>query len=273
MDPHSDIGDERTSSGGQADKALDILEWIAQREGGNPKLTEITAGLGLPKATVHRLLTLLRARGYIDQDEQSGYSLGLKCFELGNHWNRRFDLTAFARPHLERLNRELDETVQLAVYDQGDAVYIDKIESQQRVIARPDTSSRAPATVVSTGRALLAFQSAAELKMQLDRPLPKFTAHTPSSSDEAAQVLEEVRVNGYAVNEETYREGISGLAAPIRNSTGAVIASVGVIVPAHRFAPNLDRYRDEVILTAVAISSAMGGPEQLITSSRQRVRV
>jgi DNA-binding IclR family transcriptional regulator len=269
MDQQAELNDERTS-GGQADKALDILEWVAERESSNPKLTEITAGLGLPKATVHRLLTLLKQRGYVEQDAQSGYSLGLKCFELGEHWSRRFDLRALARPYLERLNRELEETVQLAIYDQGDAVYIDKLESPQQVLARPDPSSRAPATVVATGRALLAFQSPAEIELQLARPLPKYTEDTPAGPDQVAEILDEVRVNGYAVNRETYRGGICGLAAPIRNSTGAVVASIGIIVPAHRFVDgNMERYREVVTRTAVDISAAMGGPSQLITSSRR----
>lgn len=268
MDRIPEVEDER-SGGGQVNKALDILEWVAQQEGANPKLTEVTAGLGLPKATVHRLLTLLRQRGYIDQDAQAGYTVGLKCFELGEHWDRRFDLRAFARPHLEALNSELGETVQLAIYDQGDAVYVDKIESQQQVIARPDSSRRAPATVVATGRALLAFQSEDELEVQLARPLPKYTPHTPANKDEAAAVLDEVRVNGYAVNKQTYRVGICGLAAPIRNSTGGVIASVGVIVPAHRFDVNIETYRQAVTRTAVLISATLGGPESLITFARR----
>jgi DNA-binding IclR family transcriptional regulator len=268
MDQYPEAHDERASAGGQADKALDILEWLAERDTSNPKLSEITAGLGLPKATVHRLLTLLKQRGYVDQDGQSGYSLGLKCFELGEHWNRRFDLRTFARPYLEKLNRELEETVQLAIYDQGDAVYIDKLESPQRVLARPDASNRAPATVVATGRALLAFQSLGELELQLARPLPKYTDDTPTSPEQVAEVLDEVRVQGYAVNTGTYRDGICGLAAPIRNSTGAVVASLGIIVPAHRFNDgNMDRYREVVTRIAVEASAAMGGPSQLIKSA------
>jgi DNA-binding IclR family transcriptional regulator len=269
MDQRSEISEERAGSSGQAEKTFDILEWLARQHGENPKLTEITAGLGLPKATIHRLLAVLLQRGYVDQDERAGYSLGLKCFELGQAWTGRFDLRSFARPHVEKLNRELEETVQLAIYDQGDAVYVDKVESPRQVIARPDPSGRAPATVIATGRAVLAFQTPAELQLQLTRPLPKYTTHTPPSSEEIADILAEVRVNGYAVNEETYRDGICGLAAPIRNSTGAVVAAIGIIVPTHRFKENFEHYRDTVINTAVEISAAMGGPNVLITAARR----
>ena len=267
MDQSTNSGEDR--AGGQVDKALDVLEWVAKQDDVNPKLTEITAGLGLPKATVHRMLLMLRQRGYVDQDERSGYTLGLKCFEMGEHWSRRFNLRTFARPFLEKLNAELAETVQLAIYDHGDAVYVDKIESPKLVIARPDPSRRAPATVVATGRALLAFQPVGELETQLDRPMPKYTPFTPSNRDEAAAVLDEVRANGYAVNEQTYRDGICGLAAPIRDSTGGVIASVGVIVPVYRFVEGRAEYREAVTRTAVEISAALGGPSILITSTRR----
>lgn len=259
------------SVGGQADKALEILEWVTAAKGQLPKLTEIVNATGIPKATTHRLLTLLRSRGYVTQDEQAGYAPGLMCFELGEHWARRFDLKNIARPHLESLNQSLGETVQLGIYDQGDVVYIDKLESPQRVLARPDPSSRAPSTVVATGRALLAFQPLSEVEVQLGRPLPRFTDRSPSTPDEIGGLLEDVRAEGYAINRETYRDGICGLAAPIRNSTGAVTASVGIIVPAHRFTDeSFSDFRDTVVDTAVAISVDLGGPSQLLTSVRRR---
>jgi len=258
-----------SGQGVQVERALDVLEWLAAADGQPRGLSEVSLALGQPKATVHRLLAVLRKRGYVAQDAQSGYHLGIKCFELGNHWAKSFDLRTFARPFLEKLNGDLGETVHLAVYDQGDVVYVDKLESTQVVIARPDIGNRAPATVVATGRALLAFQPAGEIKAQLSRPLPAYTENTPTTAEAVAEVLEQVRHDGYAVNQETYRKGICGLAAPIRDSTGGVIASVGILVPAHRFlAEDFDTHRDATIRTALAISGALGGPVQLITAAR-----
>jgi DNA-binding IclR family transcriptional regulator len=137
------------------------------------------------------------------------------------------------------------------------------------VIARPEIGNRAPATVVATGRALLAFQPAADIKALLSRPLPAYTEHTPTSPEEITELLAQVRRDGFASNRETYRKGICGLAVPIRDSTGAVIASVGILVPAHRFVDEqFEVHRDATIRTALAISSALGGPIQLITTAR-----
>jgi DNA-binding IclR family transcriptional regulator len=258
-----------SGQGVQVERALDVLEWLAAAGGQGRGLSEIALAMGQPKATMHRLLTVLRKRGYIAQDEQSGYQLGIKCFELGNDWAKSFDLRTFARPFLVELNEELGETVHLAVYDQGDVVYVDKLESTHIVIARPDIGNRAPATVVATGRSLLAFQPAGEIRAQLSRPLPAYTETTPTTAEDVAKVLEQVRRDGFAVNQETYRKGICGLAAPIRDSTGGVIASVGILVPAHRFlAEEFDTHRDATIRTALAISTALGGPAQLITAAR-----
>jgi DNA-binding IclR family transcriptional regulator len=266
----TDVDDKPTAGQGiQVERALDVLEWLAASAGEPRGLSEIALGLGQPKATVHRLLAVLRRRGYVSQDARSGYLLGIKCFELGDHWAQSFDLRTFARPYLEDLNEELGETVQLAIYDQGDVVYVDKLQSTQLVIARPEIGNRAPATVVSTGRALLAFQPAADIKALLSRPLPAYTEYTPTSPEEITELLAQVRRDGFAINRETYRKGICGLAVPIRDSTGSVIASVGILVPAHRFVDEqFEAHRDATIRTALAISSALGGPLQLITTAR-----
>jgi DNA-binding IclR family transcriptional regulator len=271
MNQESTYETEKPTSGQgvQVERALDVLEWLAAAEGESRGLSEIALGLGQPKATVHRLLTVLRKRGYVAQDAQSGYLLGIKCFELGNYWAQSFDLRTFARPYLEELNDELGETVQLAIYDQGDVVYVDKLQSTQLVIARPEIGNRAPATVVATGRALLAFQPAADIRSLLSRPLPAYVENTPTTPEAITELLAQVRRDGFAVNRETYRKGICGLAVPIRDSTGAVIASVGILVPAHRFVDEqFEVHRDATIRTALAISSALGGPMQLITAAR-----
>lgn len=269
MDRRAQDLEERSGSGQgvQVERTLDVLELLADTEGRPVGLSEVAAELGQPKATTHRLLTTLKRRGYVGQTADSGYVLGIKCFELGSRWAQSFDIRAFARPFLEALNQDLGEAVHLAVYDEGDVVYIDKLESTQYVIARSDLGNRAPAAVVATGRALLAFQPKAEVKAQLSRPLPAYTPHTLTTSQEVLGMLDSVRRDGFAVNRETYRAGVCGLAAPIRDSTGAVVASVGILMPAHRFTDEaFPQLRDRTIRAALDISTALGGPSQLITT-------
>jgi DNA-binding IclR family transcriptional regulator len=255
------------AGGSQLDRALDILELLA--ESPNPQgLTGIAEHVRGPKATVHRLLATLQARGYATQDPQTGrYRAGIRCFELGSLWARHLDLRAIAAPHAERLSERTGETVHLAVYDHGDVIYVDKVESRHPVVAKSEVGRRCPAACVATGRVLLAYRPREEIEEVLSGPLPAYTQQSVTQPHELAAVLEQVRRDGYAVNHGSYREGVGGVAAPIRDYTGSPVASVGVCLPEHRFGPDrFDSLRDWTVAAAIAISAALGGPAVLVTA-------
>lgn len=240
-------------------RALDILELLA----GAPAsvgLSEIAQRVEGPKATVHRLLATLQTRGYVAQDSRSGaYSAGVRCFELGSSWVQNLDLRVTAAPVLTDLNGDTRETVHLAIYDEGEVVYVDKLESPHPVVARSYVGRRCPAFCVATGRALLAFRPHEEIAWLLGQPLPAFTPRTVTDPAELRILLQEVRERGYAVNHESYREGVGGVAAPVRDHTGVVVASVGCCVPEHRFGP--DRFGllcERTVLAADQISRKLG---------------
>jgi DNA-binding IclR family transcriptional regulator len=249
------------AAGSQLDRALDILELLAGSP--NPQgLTDIAARVRGPKATVHRLLATLAARGYATQDPRTGrYGAGIRCFELGSLWARHLDLRAVAGPHAARLNERSGETVHLAVYDHGDVIYIDKIESRHPVVATSYVGGRCPAACVATGRALLAYQPREEIDEILAFPLPSCSPHSITRPAELGALLDQVRRDGYAVNHGGYREGVGGVAAPVRDYTGRVVASVGLCMPEQRFGPDrFEALRDWTVEAASAISGALGGP-------------
>lgn len=251
----------RPGSGSQLDRALDILELLACSP--SPQgLTGIAERVQGPKATVHRLLATLQARGYATQDPQTGrYRAGVRCFELGSQWARQLDLRTVAAPHTAELNERSGETVHLAIYDHGDVVYVDKIESRHPVVAKSDLGRRCPAAYVATGRALLAYRPREELEEVLSGLLPAFTPQSVTQPGELVALLDQVRRDGYAVNHGAYREGVGGVAAPVRDYTGSPIASVGICLPEQRFGPDrFDALRDMTVAAAIAISAALGGP-------------
>lgn len=259
----------RPGSGSQLDRALDILELLA----GSPSpqgLTGIAERVQGPKATVHRLLATLQARGYATQDPQTGrYRAGVRCFELGSQWARQLDLRTVAAPHTAELNERSGETVHLAIYDHGDVVYVDKIESRHPVVAKSDLGRRCPAAYVATGRALLAYRPREELEEVLSGPLPAFTPQSVTQPGELVALLDQVRRDGYAVNHGAYREGVGGVAAPVRDYTGSPIASVGICLPEQRFGPDrFDALRDMTVAAAIAISAALGGPATPVLAGR-----
>jgi DNA-binding IclR family transcriptional regulator len=260
--------DSALDSASQLDRALDILELLA-RSGSPQGLTGIAEQAGVPKATVHRLLATLQARGYVTQDARTGgYGAGIRCFELGSLWAQHLDLRAIAAPSAAVLNERSGETVHLAIYDHGDVIYIDKIESRHPVVATSHVGRRCPATCVATGRALLAFQPREEIEGVLRGPLPAYSEHSITRPAELAALLSQVRRDGYAVNHGSYRETVGGVAAPIRDHTGSVIASIGLCMPEQRF--GAERFGSLVgwtVEAAVAVSAALGGPSVLVTSA------
>ncbi|TSD55275.1 IclR family transcriptional regulator [Aeromicrobium piscarium] len=243
----------------QVHLALDLLEYLGGT-GVPSSLKDVAAEVDGPKATIHRLLATLRSRGYVRQEQQSlSYSLGIRCYELGNQWVHALNRRDAARPHLDRLNEVTGETVHLGVYDQGDVVYIEKLESTFDVVPKSYVGRRCPAANVATGRVLLAYQPADEIRAQLRQSLAQHTPDSVNDPEELELLLEMVRRDGYALNHGSYRPGVGGIAAPIRDHTGAVIAAVGLCLPEQRFGRDrFESLRAETVAAASAVSSELG---------------
>src|SRR5260221_1381295 len=119
------------------------------------RLTELSRELGLTKPNVYRLLSTLSILGYVKKDPATTlYSPTLKIWEMGSMLVRDVDLQSVAGPRLRRLGEDTRESVQLAVWDAGYVVYVDKVDSPQPLKAITSIGSRVPASVVSTGNAM-----------------------------------------------------------------------------------------------------------------------
>jgi len=208
-------------------KALNLLEALV-RSGQPRRLTELARELGLTKPNVYRLLSTLSALGYVKKDPATTlYSPTLKLWEMGSMLVRDVDLVTMAGPRIRRLCEESRESVQLAVFDAGFAVYVDKVDSPQPLKAMTSIGSRVPATVTSTGKALLAWLPPIALDQSMPH-LKRYTALTLMKRREIEVDLEETRARGYAVNRGEFREGVAGIAAPIRDRHNQVVAAVAV---------------------------------------------
>ena len=208
-------------------KALNLLEALV-RSGQPRRLTELARELGLTKPNVYRLLSTLSVLGYVKKDPATSlYSPTLKLWEMGSMLVRDVDLVSVANPRLRRLCEECGESVQLTVFDAGYAVYVDKVDSAQPLKAMTSIGSRLPASVTSTGKALLAWLPSEALDMAFQH-VKRYTPLTLTRRKDIERDLEEIRARGYAINRGEFRVGISGIAAPIRDRTGGVVASIGV---------------------------------------------
>ena len=208
-------------------KALNLLEALV-RSGQPRRLTELARQLSLTKPNVYRLLSTLSTLGYVKKDPLTSlYSPTLKMWEMGSLLVRDVDLVSVAGPRLRRLCEEARESVQLAVFDAGFAVYVDKVDSPHPLKAMTTIGSRLPATAISTGKALLAWAPSEALDMAFAH-VKRYTPATLMRRKDIEADLAATRERGYSINRGEFRAGVCGIAVPVRDRSGGVVAAIGI---------------------------------------------
>jgi DNA-binding IclR family transcriptional regulator len=216
--------------------------------------------LGIAKSTVHRLARTLVSEGLLEQNpETEKYRLGIALFGLGALVRRRMNLSSEARQDLFALRQTTGETVQLAILDHADIMYVYNLESTQAIRVNSDIGVRKPAFCTANGRAILAFQSDEVIGVAIDKGLQRRAPKTEIDPVRLRKTLSEVRARGYATEDEESEAGMRAVAAPIRGAGGVVVGSVGVAGPVQRLTKDtLLRLAPQVIKTAQAISARLG---------------
>ncbi len=242
------------------DRALDILETLAGDD--EPvRLVDLASRLGLHKSTVHRLVATLARRRYVERDRNTGhYRLGLKVFELGSWFFNRMELRQEARPHMQELVDQTLETAHLGVLDEGQVIYIEKVESPQRVRMYSELGKRAPAHCTGMGKVLLAHLPEEELDGLISlRGLKRFTSNTITDPEQLKDHLARVRAQGFAIDDTEHEEAIRCVAAPVRNYRNEVVAALSISGPASRLSrERLAQLADLVRAAALRISRRLG---------------
>ena len=240
-------------------KSLGMLERLVEL--GRPTgVTELALATRLQKSNVHRILSTLRYLGYVRSNPDSSYEPTLRVWELGQRIHGRMDLPAAARPHLKRLVQETDETSHLAVLAGHEVVYVETIETANPVRAHTPLGGRAPAYCTASGKALLTGQSPAQIR-EVARQIVRHTPSTIMKHDDLVQALKQARERGYATNVGEFRPNVAGIAAPVLNRQGEVIAAVGIAGPLDRLRPaRIRQLAPAVIGVARDISAALGAP-------------
>ena len=236
-------------------RGLRLLDLIADgREG--VAVRELAAAIALPKSIVQRLLYSLEQEGYLARHpSQIGYQLTLKVWGLGCAAVRRIDVRNVARPTLEELAAKTDETVKIGVLDRADVVYVDSISSPQIVRAYLPLGGRAPADSVATGKAILAFLPEGRASADTPAALAREFEHGLLSEP----ILLALGKRGYAINRGEWEADVGALAAPIFDAHGAVVASIGVILPMSRLTAQKATPLGTLVTKAAAeISTRMG---------------
>jgi len=242
-------------------RALALLEQVSAHEHG-ATLTDLASAVELAPSTAHRLLKTLEAMSYVRQDEErSLWFVGVKAFTVGSAYARARDIVATARPLMRDLMEEVEESVNLAVLDQDEAVYLTQVECHQLMRAHALPGSRPPVHCSGVGKALLSFLPPARMAAILKRiPYPRLTERTLADAAALRAELEQVRLRGYAVDDEEHSCGMRCVAAAIFDENGDAVAAISMTGPSARItAERLPALGVSVMRTADRITAAIGG--------------
>jgi DNA-binding IclR family transcriptional regulator len=259
-------GGERAKS---AARALAIIEVLAEAERGYT-FTELEQALALPKSSLHELLSVLVDRRFVELDpDKRVYRLGIRVWESGQAYLRHRELVGEARVAMARIVSAVNETVQLAVLDEAEIIYLEKVDSSQAVRLASFVGKREPAHNTALGKALLAGLEDQDLASRLEgKVLPATTANTITSVPELIEEARIVRTAGFALDDEEFAEGLRCISVPIRGHRGGIVAALGVAVPRMRGdAQQLGLILSFLADGAIDVSRRLGCPPQVLVTA------
>ncbi|RDE08473.1 IclR family transcriptional regulator [Pelagibacterium lacus] len=218
------------------DRALSIIEALSLSN--SPlMLSEISKLVDLNISTCHHLVKTLVSRGYVvNSGRGRGYSLSSKLESLSRRSAREFNLVEFVTPALRELNDDIRECVQLAVLRGSILVTHVRLASQMPSHADASGTPKLHAAhAVALGKAILAWLPEAELaRVVADNGLASFTSSTITSLSVLVEELRLVRRSGFAIEDGEFHPEVVGFGAAVRDTSGAVVGSIGITVPRRR---------------------------------------
>lgn len=242
------------------DRALALLE-VLSHQGPDLTLAQLSELLKLHKSTTHRLIMVMERHRLIEKNSNTGkYRLGLKLFELGTKAIAQLDLRERARPFLERAVLETGETVHLCVYDDGEVVYLDKVEPTRSVRLASSVGRRNPAYCTAVGKAIMAFLPESQVESAVAKHgFRQLTRNTLSNMLELKAELVRVRKLGYAVDNEENEEGVCCVGAAVWSFGPHPVAAISVSGPTFRVTPEKVKIvAQSVVAIAQALSRQLG---------------
>jgi DNA-binding IclR family transcriptional regulator len=232
--------------------ALSVMELVVSQ--GPMGLGDLARELQLPKSTLHRICAILVDRGWAVRDEQGRYEPGVRAIGLGSRAADLPIITGF-RNAVSGLMTRHDETICLAVLDGQESVFVAIEETSQPVRLQTWVGRRAPAFASASGRVILAARSPDAVSSEYGgRPLIRPTGRRLRSVGELHEILERVRIDGYAENHEETAAGLYTASVPIINESGSVLAAMTMCVPTSRL--DADR-RERILAELIAAGQAL----------------
>lgn len=227
--------DRATSTVKSADRALAVVEYVAGK--GSASFTEIVDGLRLPRSSAHGLLNTLCSVGWLDHNPANRqYSLGLRAWQVGQLYTGHQTLANVAKPVMDSLSASLGETVQLALLDGVENVYIAISQASSGMRLGSSVGMRLLAHATGIGKALLSMLEPEDAQKRLNSvALPRLTSKTVTDVKALADLVAHAKANGYALDDEEYLDGCRCVAVPLTSeSGGGMNSALSITMPTAR---------------------------------------
>jgi IclR family transcriptional regulator, KDG regulon repressor len=242
------------------DRALSIIDALTKVRS-DAGLAELAEQVKLHKSTAHRLLSILERHRIVERDSETGrYRLGLRLFELGTIAMDRFNIRDRARPYLETLLEEGNETVHLCALDSGEVLYLDKIEPARSVRMASRIGRRNPVHSTAVGKAILAHLPESEQDRILEmHELHRVTPKTITSISELKAEFKPIRERGYALDNEETELGLRCIGAAVLDHSGRPVAAISLSAPSFRLTMDkVPAVAGSVVRVTRALSEELG---------------
>ena len=253
--------DSRDGGVQSVDRALLIIETLAEDDEGY-RLTDLAVRTGLSPSTVHRLLTTLEKRRFVQFDrEESMWHIGAQSFAVGSTFVRRRNFVAQALPYLRKLRDQTRETANLAVVDDGAMVVLTRVESREIMWSVTKVGGRVPMVASGLGKALLSTYSEQDVFAIIQREgMPRLTSRSIVRAGELCKSLHDIRQQGYSVDDEEALIGLRCVSAVVYDDCSEPLAAISVSGKASRVSndrlPVLGKLVQEV---AAELTRALSG--------------
>lgn len=260
IDGHNQNRTAGRTGTGALRNGIKVLETFTRKES-SIGVNEIARRVGLHNSTVSRILATLEESALVERHPTSGrFRLGVGVIALASPMLANLDVRRVARPFLEELTRDTEETSALVVWSEGESIGVEQVASPRKVKQTVPLGTRYKYHASSSVKVFLSEAPAEELQAKLDQSLPRLSEHTILDPEEYLEDLRSVRERGYAVNDgETSAEEV-GIAAPVRDHRDQAVAAVLLSAPRYRTgAESIEELGGMVRQTAKNISARLGG--------------
>lgn len=223
-------------------KLIDILAWLADHPDQPPAVRQIARDLSASPSTIHRIFRVLEDRGLFIRDKVGSYSPSLELYRICQNLAVRTSPVGIAKPHLEALSGQCDETILLAVYDsqRRKMMRIFKIDSPHPLRYHPEVDQWIPVHAGASGLAIMAFLPPDERKVIAGDSLTRFTGRTRVTPEALEAAVALAQDQGYLCTRGERTVGAVGIAAPIFDAVGEVFGDVCVTIPEQRFTDGME---------------------------------